>query len=101
MDIISPQPATIERVFVQWVKSSPSQKLSRLFLNGAEIWNISDVEPPSDIPGEGNWNATSRQMPLGTSRLVLQFQEPLEAGEYSVTIDLDIPCQVSGSFTVP
>lgn len=102
MNITSLQSTTIERVFIQWVKSSPSQKLSRLFLNGTEIWNISDNFSPSDIPSESNWNAASRLIPNGnTANFVLQFLEPLAPGDYSVSIVFNINCQVSGSYTAP
>ena len=93
---------TIESVLVEWVEFPASQKLDKLFLNGTEIWNISDNFSPSDIPSEGNWNGASRQILLGnTANFVLQFLDPLAAGDYSVSIVFNINCQVSGSFTAP
>ena len=105
MDIINSNvtPITIEGFHADWVKIAPSQKLSKLFLGGAEIWNISDNTPPSDIPAEGNWNSANRTIPgNGTvGILIVQFQDPLEPGNYQLQITFDIGCPVTGSFIVP
>lgn len=96
-------PITIDSFHADWVKVSPSQKLSKLFLTGAEIWNIADNTPPSDIPTEGNWNSANRTI-LGNGavdNLVVQFQEPLEPGNYQLLITFDNGCPVTGSFIVP
>jgi hypothetical protein len=97
-------PISINRVYATWVKSSPSQKLSKLLLNGALIWNISDNNPPSDIPAEGNFvNGADLSIPDPLPRnFVVQFQEPLQSGTYQVHVVFDlVSCQVSGSFSVP
>jgi len=93
----------INRFVADWVKLSPSQKLDRLFLDGNEVWNISDNTPPSDIPTEGNWNNAVRTIAGdGTPRTFLtQFQNPLESGNYQVQLFFDNGCQVSGSVTLP
>ena len=96
-------PITIDRLFAYWVESPTSQKIDKLFLNGVEIWNISDTDSPSDIPTEGNWNGSNRTIPDATvGNFVIQFQDPLGSGNYEVHIVFDIiPCQVSGSITLP
>ena len=96
-------PIIIDSFHADWVKVSPSQKLSKLFLGGTEIWNIADNTPPSDIPTEGNWNSASRTISgNGTvGNLIIQFQDPLEPGNYQLQITFDNGCPVTGSFTVP
>ena len=105
MDITNNNVATItiDSVHVEWVKVSPSQKLSKLFLGGTEIWNIADNTPPSDIPTESNWNSASRAISGGGTlqNFLAQFQLPLEPGTYQVQITFDIGCPVTGSFIVP
>ena len=97
-------PITINRLFAYWVKSPPSQKLDKLFLNDVgtvEIWNISDTDSPSDIPAEkGNWSSTDpdRTIPNKATRtFVIQFQNDLQPSGYTVHIVFDIGCQVSGT----
>jgi hypothetical protein len=97
------QPITINRVFANWVKSPSSQKLSLLFLNGNSVWNISDNDPPSDIPSEGSFaNGAILTIPAtSTQSFVIQFLNPLASGNYDVHIVFDIGCQVTGSQAVP
>jgi len=94
---------TIDRFFANWVKVSPSQKLSKVLLDGNEIWNIADNTPPSDIPTEGNWNNADRTIAGNgtTGNLSVQFQDPLEPGNYQLQITFDVGCQVNGSITLP
>jgi len=96
-------PITIDSFHADWVKIAPSQKLSKLFLAGTEIWNIADNTPPSDIPAEGNWNSATRTIPGNASvgNLVVQFQDPLEPGNYQIQVTFDNGCPVTGSFIVP
>lgn len=93
----------IESFHADWVKVSPSQKLSKLILDGTDIWNISDNLPPSDIPVEGDWNSASRTIPGfgNVGNLIVQFQEPLEPGDYEIQVTFDIGCPVTGSITFP
>ena len=96
-------PIIIDSFHADWVKVSPSQKLSKLFLSGTEIWNIADNTPPSDIPTEGNWNSSNRTV-FGNGfvgNLIVQFQDPLEPGNYLLQITFDNACQVTGAFVVP
>ena len=96
-------PIIIDSFHADWVKVAPSQKLSKLFLGGTEIWNIADNTPPSDIPTEGNWNSANRTISGNGSvgNLIVQFQDPLEPGNYQLQITFDNSCQVTGSFIVP
>ena len=104
MDIanINVAPITIASFHADWVKVAASQKLSKLILDGTEIWNIADTTPPSDVPTEGNWNNNSRTISGGiVGNLIVQFQDPLEPGNYQLQITFDNGCQVNGSFIVP
>ena len=106
MDIanINVAPITIASFHADWVKVAASQKLSKIFLGGTnEIWNIADNTPPSDIPTEGNWNSASRTISGNgaVGNLIVQFQDPLEPGNYQLQITFDNGCQVAGSFSVP
>jgi len=95
---------TIDSFFADWVNLSTSQKLDKLLLNGVEIWNKADPNPPSDIPSiDGDWvNGADLTVPGLTSRnLVVRFQNNLEPGSYPVRITFDNGCQVSGSVTLP
>lgn len=94
---------TIQSVSANWTKLAPSQKLSKLFFKGTEIWNISDVDPPSSIPASDFVNKADITVPGNGSpqNFVVQFQDPLEPGDYSVSITFDVGCPVSGSLTVP
>ena len=96
-------PIIIDSFHADWVKVATSQKLSKLFLGVTEIWNIADNTPPSDIPTEGNWNNANRtNSGNGTvGNLIVQFQDPLDPGNYQLQITFDNGCQVTGSFTVP
>jgi hypothetical protein len=98
-------PITIEFLFAYWVESPTSQKLDRLFLNGVEIWNISDPDSPSDIPNESNWNGANRTIPDATvGNLMMRFQDPLQPGNYEVHIVFDAAasnCRVTQSLTIP
>ncbi|MDQ3004265.1 MAG: hypothetical protein M3R47_02605 [Chloroflexota bacterium] len=96
-------PITINSFHADWVKVAQSQKLSKLILGGTEIWNITDNTPPSDIPTEGNWNNASRTISGNgaVGNLIVQFQDPLEPGNYQLQITFDNGCQVTGSFIVP
>ena len=87
---------TIDRFFAYWVKSSPSQKIDRLLLNGSPIWNTSDSTTPSDIPTEGNWiGSADRTIPAGAAmNFVVRFQDNLQTGGNEVHIVFDISCQV-------
>jgi hypothetical protein len=90
---------TITRFFAYWVKSPISQKIDKLFLNGAEIWNKSDPDSPSDIPTEGNWaGGANLTIPdAATENFVIQFPNALQATGYEVHIVFDVPCQVIGT----
>ena len=95
-------PITIDSFHADWVKIAPSQKLSKLFLAGTEIWNIADNIPPSDIPAEGNWNNANRTIPGSgaVGNLIVQFQDPLEPGNYQLQITFDNGCLITGSYIV-
>jgi hypothetical protein len=101
MDITnsSGSPITIDRLFAYWVKTPTSQKLDKLFLGGNQVWNISDVTSPSDIPTEGNWvGGANLTLPDATTlNFVVQFQENLQPTGYEIHIFFDIGCQVIGS----
>jgi hypothetical protein len=97
----------ITRFFAYWVESPTSQKLDKLFLDSVEIWNRSDPDSPSDIPsaGDGNWISAALTIPDATTgNFIVQFQDPLEPGNYEVHIVFNTvigSCQVSGSITLP
>ena len=101
MDIFNSNKSTItiNRFFAYWVKSPTSQKIERLFLNGAVIWNTSDPDSPSDIPTEGNWvNGADLSIPGTTTRnFLIQFPNNLQPTGYEVHIVFDIGCQVIGT----
>jgi len=90
---------TINRFFAYWIKSPNSQKIARLFLNGAVIWNTSDPNSPSDIPTEGNWanNADLTILNATTETLLIEFPNDLQPSGYEVHIVFDVPCQVIGN----
>jgi hypothetical protein len=92
-------PITITRFFAYWVKTPNSQKLDKLFLDGIQVWNVSDVTSPSDIPTEGNWMGSANlTIPDATAQnFVAQFQENLQPTGYEIHIIFDIGCQVIGS----
>jgi len=95
-------PITVASFHADWVKVAASQKLSKLILDGTEIWNIADTTPPSDVPAEGNWNNNNRTISSGiVGNFIVQFQDPLEPGNYQFQITFDNSCQVAGSFIVP
>jgi hypothetical protein len=86
----------INRVFVTWVKSPNSQKISRLLLNGNVIWNTSDPDSPSDIPAEGSWKAGANlTIPNATAKnFIIRFSNGLQQTGYEVHVVFDIGCQV-------
>jgi len=90
---------TINRFFAYWVKSPNSQKIIRLFLNGARIWNTSDPFPPSDFPAESPFadGAILTIPDATTSPFLLRFQDDLQPTGYEVHIYFDIGCQVTGT----
>ena len=94
---------TINRFFAYWVKLPTSQKIARLLLNGAVVWNTSDPDSPSDIPTEGNWvNAANLTILDATvENFVIQFSNDLQPTGYEVHIVFDVPpfppCQVIGT----
>lgn len=92
----SGSPVTINRVFVYWEKTTTSQKLDRLLINGASIWNISDNDSPSDIPTEGNFqNGANLTIPNATPyNFVVHFQDDLIPTGYEVHVFFDSGCQV-------
>src|SRR5215207_3289417 len=95
-------PITVASFHADWVTVAASQKLSKLILDGTEIWNIADTTPPSDVPAEGNWNNNNRTISSGiVGNFIVQFQDPLEPGNYQFQITFDNSCQVAGSFIVP
>jgi len=100
MDITnSGGPATITRFYAIWNKSSSSQLLAKLLLDGLEIWDRSDPNSPSDFPDEGNFIASANLTiadPL-PHPFAIQFQENVEPGTYDVHIVFDNTCQVSGT----
>jgi hypothetical protein len=89
---------TLSRFFAYWVKAPNAQKIERLFLNGAVIWNTSDPDTPSDIPTEGNWaNGADLIIPNATTRtLLVQFSNDLQPAGYEVHLVFDGSCQVVG-----
>jgi len=90
----------ITRLFAYWLKSSPSQKITKLLLNGVEIWDISDTDSPSDIPTEGDFKGAVglRTILIGTtSNFVIQFQDPLQPTGYEAHIVFGTGCQVKGT----
>ena len=92
-------PVTITRFFSYWVKAPNSQKIDKLFLNGAMIWNTSDPNSPSDIPTESNWanNANLTIPGLSTETFLIQFSNNLQSTGYEVHIEFDLGCQVIGN----
>jgi hypothetical protein len=96
-------PVVIARFYAQWVESPPSQRLDQLLFQGVSIWDISDPNPPSDIPSEGDWNGLpqDRRIPAGAARtLQIQFGDSLQPGLYRVHI-VFTGCQVTQSITLP
>lgn len=93
----------INRFFMHWVKQPASQKLDRILLNSALIWNTSDPDSPSDIPLEGpGWPNTDRTIPANSSEpLIVQFSNPLQPGTYELHIVFDIGCRVTNTLTIP
>jgi len=91
-------PITLNRFFAYWVKLPTSQKIDKLFLNAAEIWNKSDPDSPSDIPTEGNWvGGADLIIPVApVSNLLIQFPNDLQPTGYEVHLVFDIGCQVIG-----
>jgi hypothetical protein len=81
------------------VKLPTSQKLDKLFLNGVQVWNISDTTSPSNIPTEGNWmGGANLTIPdAATQNFVVQFQDDLQPTGYNIHLIFDIGCQVSGT----
>jgi hypothetical protein len=101
MDITNENRSTIaiNRFFAYWIKTPTSQKIDRLLLNGAVIWNTSDPDSPSDIPTEGNWvNGANLTIPdRAVETFVIQFAEDLQPTGYEVHIVFDNGCQVIGT----
>lgn len=101
MDIINNHGSTItvNRFFAYWAMVPNSQKIDRLYLNNAVIWNISDPDSPSDIPTEGNWaGGADLTIPDGATRtFLIEFQNNLQPTDYEVHIVFDIGCQVIGT----
>lgn len=100
IDIINSGPTvTINRFFAYWVKTPTSQKIDRLFLNSAVIWNTSDPDSPSDIPTEGNWvNGADLTIPKATTRnFLIEFPNNLQPTGYEVHLVFDVGCQVIGT----
>ena len=85
--------------FAYWVKTPTSQKLDKLFLNGIQVWNISDTTSPSDIPTEGNWmGGANLTIPDATTQnFVVRFQNDLQPAGYEIHLIFDIGCQVIGT----
>lgn len=89
----------INRLFANWEKLSPQQKLDNLLLDGVFLWNTSDNFPPSDFPAEGpggTWPSTDADrtiLAVQTRNFVLRFQENLQL-RYKVHIVFNIACQV-------
>lgn len=92
-------PITIERFFAFWLKTPSSQKIDRLILSGALLWNTSDNDSPTDIPAESSWiNGASRTILAGETRnFVIRFQNDLQPTGYEFHIVFDIGCQVVGT----
>jgi hypothetical protein len=92
-------PITINRFFAYWVKTPSSQKLDKLFLDGNQVWNISDPTSPSDIPTEGNWmGGANLTIPDATTQnFVVRFQNDLQPAGYEIHLIFDIGCQVIGT----
>jgi len=90
---------TINRFFAYWVKSSTSQKIDKLLLNGTEVWNKSDPDSPSDIPTEGNWlGGADLTIPAASARnFLIKFSNNLQPTGYEVHIVFNIGCQVIGT----
>ena len=88
----------ITRFYAIWTKSPISQKIDKLFLNGAEIWNKSDPDSPSDFPTEGNWvGGAGPAIPDATlENFVIQFSNDL-LQPTEVHIVFDIGCQIVGT----
>lgn len=86
----------ITRFYAIWTKTPVSQKLDKLFLNGAEIWNKSDPNPPSDFPTDGNWvGGAGPAIPNGiTENFVIQFSNDL-LQPTEIHIVFDGSCQVT------
>jgi len=90
---------TIDGFFADWIKTPTSQKLDRLILNGADIWNKSDPEPPTDIPTEGNWvGSADRTIGVGaTENFTARFQSILQPTGYEIHVIFNIGCQLIGT----
>jgi hypothetical protein len=90
---------TINRFFAYWVKTPTSQKLDKLFLDGIQVWNISDPNPPSDIPTESDWSGgVSPVIPDATTQtFIVRFQNDLQPAGYEIHLIFDIGCQVIGT----
>ena len=67
--------------------------------NGAEVWNKSDPDSPTNIPAEGNW--TKQRYPLyhkrGRGSLLIQFSNDLQPTGYEVHVIFEHGCQVIGT----
>jgi hypothetical protein len=93
-------PITLTRFFAYWVKTPTSQKLDKLFLNGNQVWNISDTTSPSDIPTEGNWSGSAAELTIPDATaapFVVRFQDDLQPTGYEIHVYLNIGCQVIGT----
>jgi hypothetical protein len=89
----------VDTLRVVWVDTPISQILIKVVLDGVEIWGGSDPDSESNFPDERAWDATpaDRDIDPGTVALLLQFQEDLQAGGYTIEVVFDIGCSITSS----
>lgn len=83
-----------------WVQSPADQKLIKVVLDGVEIWSGIELNSPSEFPAEEAWGATPEDRDIdsgATVTLMLQFEQDLQAGGYTMEPTFDIGCFVTGS----
>jgi len=91
---------TITGITVSWPKMPSSQKIREVKFGGAIIDSSNYTASPSSIPVDAIWTTQigDRQLSAFSSKdLDITFQDALQAGGYSVTVNFDNGCSVSAN----
>ena len=85
----------IDTLYLEW--DSELDRLRDIDLGPVEIWNVRDSNPPTNIPGEGNWKvgADRTVSAFNSENLEFRFDEELDGESASVTLTFDNGCEIS------
>ena len=92
----SPVRVRIEALHLDWPPEN--EKLKKIELAGEKIYDHDDLEPPTDIPAEHDWNGSPSRRNIDAfsdKKMVIFFDHDAVPGGYVLILFFDNGCELT------